>query len=223
MKFGEKLQKLRKQSGLSQEQLAARLTVSRQAVSKWELDDTMPDTENVVQLSRIFGVSCDYLLREEVGEPSAALAVRDLPQPAQPGGAHLDRQGWIHNAFTLALGLCALGLVGGLMSYRFNGHTVRPLAIGFMIQLLGMVLFELATPRMGDRRNAARLRFYATACCLVVPIPYFLAFSWVLDNLLGWQGTPLRALIYFFTGYILLAAAVPVALLFLRRRQSCKE
>ena len=45
MKFGEKLQKLRKQSGLSQEQLAARLTVSRQAVSKWELDDTMPDTE----------------------------------------------------------------------------------------------------------------------------------------------------------------------------------
>ena len=84
MKFGEKLQKLRKQSGLSQEQLAARLTVSRQAVSKWELDDTMPDTENVIQLSRIFGVSCDYLLREEVDEPGAALAVQDLPQPAQP-------------------------------------------------------------------------------------------------------------------------------------------
>ena len=55
MKLGEKLQRLRRQSGLSQEQLAARLTVSRQAVSKWELDDAMPDTENVIQLSRLFG------------------------------------------------------------------------------------------------------------------------------------------------------------------------
>ena len=60
MKLGEKLQQLRKRSGLSQEQLASQLAVSRQAVSKWELDETMPDTENVIQLSRIFGVSCDY-------------------------------------------------------------------------------------------------------------------------------------------------------------------
>ena len=43
MKIGEKLQQLRKKSGLTQEQLAARLTVSRQAVSKWELDDAVPD------------------------------------------------------------------------------------------------------------------------------------------------------------------------------------
>ena len=55
MKLGEKLQQLRKRSGLSQEQLASQLAVSRQAVSKWELDETMPDTENVIQLSRIFG------------------------------------------------------------------------------------------------------------------------------------------------------------------------
>ena len=50
LKIGEKLQQLRKKSGLTQEQLAARLTVSRQAVSKWELDDAVPGTENVVQL-----------------------------------------------------------------------------------------------------------------------------------------------------------------------------
>ena len=102
MKFGEKLQKLRKQGGLSQEQLAAQLTVSRQAVSKWELDDTMPDTENVVQLSRLFGVSCDYLLRDEIDEPGAAPAVQEPPlpepEPSQPapGEVHLDQIGRAH-------------------------------------------------------------------------------------------------------------------------------
>lgn len=65
MTFGGKLQLLRKQSGLSQEQLAERLSVSRQAVSKWELDTSMPDTEKVIQISRLFQVSLDDLLLEE--------------------------------------------------------------------------------------------------------------------------------------------------------------
>ena len=87
MKLGEKLQKLRKQNGLSQEQLAARLTVSRQAVSKWELDESTPDTENVLQLSRLFGVSCDYLLRDEVDDPGAV-----QPRPANAFEEFIDRQ-----------------------------------------------------------------------------------------------------------------------------------
>ena len=48
MTFGEKLHLLRKHKGMSQEQLASKLTVSRQAVSKWELDNSLPDTENVI-------------------------------------------------------------------------------------------------------------------------------------------------------------------------------
>lgn len=223
MKLGEKIQQLRKKSGLSQEQLAAQLTVSRQAVSKWELDDAVPDTENVVQLSRIFGVTCDYLLREELDEPGAAPApaVQDLPQPTAPGETHLNEKGWTHNAFVLSLGLCALGLVGGFMFYRFNGHTVRPLAIGFLIQLLGVALFELAAPRMGDRRHTARLSFYAIACWLALPQPLVLAFGWVLEQL-AWNGTPLRALTYYFAAYLLSSSAVTAVLLFLRRRQRAK-
>lgn len=219
MKLGEKLQQLRKKSGLSQEQLAARLTVSRQAVSKWELDDAVPDTENVVQLSRLFGVSCDYLLREELDEPDAALvpAVQEPSRPTPPGETHLNEEGWTHNAFVLSLGLCALGLVGGLMFYRFRGHTVRPLAIGFMIQLLGVVLFELATPRMGNRRHTARLSFYAIVCWLAFPQPLVLAFGWVLERL-AWSGTPFRALTCYFAAYLLLSSAVTAVLLFPRRR-----
>lgn len=64
MTFGEKLQTLRKANGMSQEQLASQITVSRQAVSKWELDESNHDVENVIQLSGIFGVSIDYLLKE---------------------------------------------------------------------------------------------------------------------------------------------------------------
>lgn len=66
MTFGEKLQLLRKQKGMSQEQLASQLTVSRQAISKWELDSSLPDTENVIKLSELFDVTIDYLLKESV-------------------------------------------------------------------------------------------------------------------------------------------------------------
>jgi transcriptional regulator with XRE-family HTH domain len=65
MRLGEKIHQLRKARGLSQEELAGQLTISRQAISKWELGETVPDTENIVQLSKIFCVSTDYLLSDE--------------------------------------------------------------------------------------------------------------------------------------------------------------
>ena len=64
MNFPEKLQKLRKERGWSQEELANRITVSRQAVSKWELGTAVPDTDNIVQLSELFGVTTDYLIKD---------------------------------------------------------------------------------------------------------------------------------------------------------------
>ena len=69
MTLGMKLQLLRKQNGLSQEQLADRLNVSRQAISKWELDAALPDTANVIALSRLFRVSTDYLLKDDMETP----------------------------------------------------------------------------------------------------------------------------------------------------------
>ena len=66
MTLGAKLQSLRKQSGMSQETLAGQLGVSRQAVSRWELDISLPETENIIKLAKIFNVSFDYLLNEEI-------------------------------------------------------------------------------------------------------------------------------------------------------------
>ena len=65
MTFGEKLQKLRKEKGWTQEELAGHIHISRQALSKWELGTAIPDTENVVQISKLFHVSTDYLLNDD--------------------------------------------------------------------------------------------------------------------------------------------------------------
>ena len=69
MTLGEKIQKLRKQKGLSQEALAEKVTVTRQTISKWELDQSKPDLDFIVQLSNIFNVSSDYLIKDELTEP----------------------------------------------------------------------------------------------------------------------------------------------------------
>jgi len=65
MRFEEKIVELRKAKGLSQEELAEQLGVSRQAVSRWELGSTLPDITNLLQLCELFGVSADYLIRDE--------------------------------------------------------------------------------------------------------------------------------------------------------------
>ena len=69
MKLSEKLYSLRKKSGLSQEQLAERLDVSRQAVSKWESGVSVPESEKLVVISSYFNVSVDYLLKDEIDYP----------------------------------------------------------------------------------------------------------------------------------------------------------
>lgn len=62
MTLGQKLKEIRKKFGLSQEQLAEIMNVSRQAITKWETDAGLPDTENLKELSRIFEISINYLL-----------------------------------------------------------------------------------------------------------------------------------------------------------------
>ena len=65
MALSEKLYELRKKSGLSQEQLAEKLGVSRQAISKWESDKAVPESDTLLTISRYFHVTLDDLLKEE--------------------------------------------------------------------------------------------------------------------------------------------------------------
>ena len=72
MTFAEKLKSIRKQAGMSQEQLAEKLGVSRQAVTKWETDAGVPDIENIMAISALFDISIDELLSNEKGEKKPA-------------------------------------------------------------------------------------------------------------------------------------------------------
>ena len=74
MSVGEKIVKLRKEQNLTQEQFADMLKVSRQSVSKWELDSTYPDTEKLIRISKIFNCSLDYLLKDEVEQMDINIA-----------------------------------------------------------------------------------------------------------------------------------------------------
>lgn len=68
MILADKIIELRKKSGMSQEELAEKLGVSRQSVSKWEGAQSMPDLNRILQLSQIFEVSTDYLLKDSMEE-----------------------------------------------------------------------------------------------------------------------------------------------------------
>ena len=83
MILANKITEQRKRCGWSQEELADRLGVSRQAVSKWESAQSIPDLGRVVEMSRLFGVTTDYLLHDEVSEPGS-------PQVMEPVSGRED-------------------------------------------------------------------------------------------------------------------------------------
>lgn len=94
--LSEKLYMLRKRSGLSQEQLAEQLNVSRQAISKWESGTSIPESDKLIAVSQYFQVSVDYLLKE--GE-----------EPSQVNPA--DGRGHLSHRRGAGLVLCASGVV----------------------------------------------------------------------------------------------------------------
>ena len=67
--IGERLKELRKLNNLSQEQVAKELNITRQAISKWETDKTMPDIENIILLSKLYNVSLESIMGEESEKP----------------------------------------------------------------------------------------------------------------------------------------------------------
>ena len=77
MLLSEKIMSLRKRNGWSQEELARQLNVSRQSVSKWESMASMPDIQKIMTMSELFGVSTDYLLKDEMEDLPATAASLD--------------------------------------------------------------------------------------------------------------------------------------------------
>ena len=79
MLLADKIIHLRKKAGWSQEELASQLNVTRQSVSKWESAQSVPDMDKVLQMSRLFGVTTDFLLKDELEEEEFAESTMDAP------------------------------------------------------------------------------------------------------------------------------------------------
>ncbi len=78
MRLSDKIVKLRKTNGWSQEELAEKLNVSRQAISRWEGATAQPDATNILQLSKLFGVTTDYLLNDEYESDNDLPKVKEI-------------------------------------------------------------------------------------------------------------------------------------------------
>lgn len=162
MTFGQKLQLLRRERDWTQEQLAERIHISRQAVSKWEADAALPDTENVVRLSRLFGVTTDFLLLNEADAQ---------PEPAQAPAAEEPSQSQ-RMAFAFCLAGLGLGLIWALIACLVNKSIVMA-AVAFMVQAVSLAVFEALYRREKAKPGARRVRarFYQIALWLAAYLP----------------------------------------------------
>ena len=149
MTLQEKIIKLRKKNGWSQEDLADKLYVTRQAVSKWESGQSLPDVEKIVHMSKLFGVTTDYLLNEEVEaeniiEESAADDQKILEQADVD--AFLDNVRKRTKLFAIFLSLMFLSPVvfyilklASVENYKLIGGIV-----GIVVFAIGFTFFVIA-------------------------------------------------------------------------------
>lgn len=132
MKLEEKLAALRREKGMTQLELAEAVRVTRQAVSRWEVGTSVPTTENLAALSRVYGVPVDDLLggREDPGAdgPPKEEAPKSPPPPAADTGKAAKR--WTILALAaLSLAVLILALCVGalLLSQREDAHDLSDL------------------------------------------------------------------------------------------------
>ncbi len=127
MEFYQKLRSIRKENGMSQEDLADHLGVSRQAVSKWESGQGFPETDKLLQMSTLFHVSLDYLLKEEQGDAGSEEPGYYASREMVEGFLLARRQG----AFRIGVGV-ALIIVSLVFVFLFEDN------IGVVLFLLGV-------------------------------------------------------------------------------------
>ena len=151
MTFSDKLIALRRKAGWSQEELAERLNVSRQSVSKWESAQSMPDIDKIVQLSSLFGVTTDYLLKDEQDDPQPAAAETPSPLPRvtlAQAEDYLTRARANAPRMALAAALCivspipllALGTVSERGQLGLNGDLAGGLGLIALLVLVAVAV-----------------------------------------------------------------------------------
>ena len=207
MDIADRIQNLRKSRGISQEELADKIRVSRQAVSKWESKQSTPDIEKIILLSDYFETTTDYLLKgiEPVGESGK-----------QRSAVLFTVAGTVLNA---------IGLVSSVFIW-LERQTVYAVGVGLAIMLLGTGIF-LAGQFTGTKDKARARRLFLLPNVWILPfIPLSCCFN-VLDGLAGgfWGqlatlpllGNSVRTYLLFWAGYIFVCVLADILIVWKAR------
>lgn len=165
MNIADRIQNLRKSKGISQEELADIISVSRQAVSKWESGQSTPDIEKIILLSDYFETTTDYLLK-------------GIESVKETGNK------WDAKVFFIAgTTINAIGLVLAIMiwSVRYSAYTV---GLGIIVMLLGTGVF--LTGQIIDTKDKIKARYLLgfPNVWILLFIPMAVCFN-ILDGLIG--------------------------------------
>ena len=166
MEFAEKFLKLRKSAGLSQQEAAKKLGVSRQAVSRWERGTALPDSLNILGICTVFGVSADYLVNDDV---CASGQSADNRRNDAEGRKNL-------HAVALCIGFHLPSLIVeavSLLIFVGGNYTLFWIlfAFGVLLSLAGIVTAEVIFHSLArDLRLSAERKYYRTGVWLFLPV-----------------------------------------------------
>lgn len=144
MILADKIIEERKKNGWSQEELANKLGVSRQAVSKWESAGSIPDLQRILQMSELFGVTTDYLLKDEIEEEplNEYVETKTIKVSMEEANQYLDMKSRGSRIVANATSLCILSpvplIVLGTMT---EDHTLVGFSLVFLLVLVAIAVY----------------------------------------------------------------------------------
>ena len=164
MNIADRIQNLRKVKGISQEELADRIGVSRQAVSKWESEQSIPEIDKIVLMSEFFEVTTDYILKGIEVEKQA---------PARTQNASIFS--------TVATALNFIGLVlAGVVWYQ--EQVPMATVIGAIFMALGCMVFGIGLACSTENIKRAKYTFWTVNIWILVFIPLSLIYNILLSR-----------------------------------------
>lgn len=204
--FGEKLQALRKAKGISQDQLAIQLNVSRQAISKWELGTSLPDVENIVEISRFFDISIDYLLKD------------DLQDKEEIGNKGKKHNAALSSAVLLLMSTAFMS-IGLLIAFStwYDHQASEAIVSGMIVQIVGAVLY-------GIGKMLSKSTITLVSPLLNILLIMFIPASILINLLYGYPLAPYptdKETILAFV--ILIFAILGISYVFVRKRNANKK
>ena len=165
MTIADRIQSLRKTKGISQEELADQIGVSRQAISKWESSQSCPEIDKIILLSDYFGVTTDYLLKG-IETKSDAGENPDVSETRKED-AKIAKITKIYTAAGTAINF--MGLIGAIRIW-IEKQTPTSVAIGVILMALGCFMYTLGQI-MGNNTTVIRKWFFAINIWFFLLIP----------------------------------------------------